>query len=39
MTICIKNGANLSEKQTISNDIYVLLPIKPTKGLNKINRD
>lgn len=39
MTVCIRNGANLSEKQTISNDIYVLLPIKPTKGLNKINRN
>jgi len=35
MTICLSNKANLSEKHDLTNDIYILLPVKPTKGYNK----
>jgi len=37
ITICLDNKDNLSQKHEIKNDIYILLPIKPTKWYNKYN--
>jgi len=37
ITICLSNRENLSQRHELSNDIYILLPVKPTKWYNKYN--
>lgn len=39
ITACLKNTWKLTDKHTLDNNIYVIIPIKPTKWYNKYSID
>ena len=39
MTLCLKDTGKLTDEHALDNDLYIILPIKPTKGYNKFSAD
>jgi hypothetical protein len=39
MTICLSESGKLTDTHDLDNDLYIIIPIKPTKGLNKYSPD
>jgi len=39
MTLCLDNSGKLSDKHSLANNLFILIPVKPTKGYNTYSTD